>query len=266
VLLFLGIRGSKRPPDELHPFGHGKDLYFWTLLVAILIFGVGGGLSIYEGIDSLVHPKTLGDPTWNYVVLGASAIFEGTALAIAYRQFRKMEPRGNLVEAIRRSKDPTTFSVVLEDSAALGGLALAFFGVFVGHRFEVRWADGVAAILIGVLLAGVAVFLVLQSRRLLVGEGVSPEQARRFRSVAEADPAVVRVQRPFTMYFGPDTLLVVMDIQFRPDLGAADLEQAVDRIERALRAVDPAVKHIYLEAESLSAAARGTAPAAVGAG
>src|SRR4051794_25529644 len=152
LLLLLGIRRSRKPPDPNHPFGHGKELYFWTLIVAILIFAVGGGMSLYEGLVHLRHPSELKDPTWNYLVLAVAAAVEGFAWSVAYRHLRKSGGRRNLWSAIRASKDPTTFTVLFEDSAALLGLLVAFLGVYLGHRLHNPYLDGAASVVIGVIL------------------------------------------------------------------------------------------------------------------
>ena len=252
-LILLGLHMSQRPPDEMHPFGHGKDLYFWTLIVAVMIFAVGGGMSVYEGIMHLAHPHPIRDPTWNYVVLGIAAIFEGSSLTIAFRQFRKVQRDDeSLFEAIAASKDPSLFTVLFEDSAALLGLLAAFLGVFLGYTFGNPYFDGGASIVIGLILAVVAVALAYQSRGLLVGEGAEPRMLESIRRLAEADPGVIRVRNPLTMYFGPHTVLLTMDVQFRHGLSATEVESTVDRLERSIRDKHPDIKQIFLEAESIS--------------
>src|SRR5262249_31713382 len=160
----FGIRRSGKPADASHPFGYGKELYFWTLIVAILIFAVGGGMSIYEGVQHLRHPAPVADPFWNYAVLGFAAIFEGFAWFVAYREFRAANKEGGLLAAIRASKDPTGFTVLIEDSAAMLGLFVAFLGIFLGQQLKNPYADGVASILIGVILALVAILLASESK------------------------------------------------------------------------------------------------------
>jgi cation diffusion facilitator family transporter len=252
LLLLWGIRRSRRPPDPSHPFGHGKELYFWTLIVAILIFAVGGGMSVYEGIVHLRHPSELKDPTWNYVVLALAAVFEGFAWTVAYKQLRETRGRRNLWAAVRASKDPTTFTVLVEDSAAMLGLLVAFLGVYLGQRLHNPYLDGAASIVIGVILGAVAVVLARESKGLLVGESADPEVLASIRALAEADPAVERVGPPLTMHLGPHEVLLNLDIQFRKGLSAAEVEAAVDRLEKAIRAKHPEVKRIFIEAESLT--------------
>lgn len=255
-LLLLGHRLSKRPPDDSHPFGHGKDLYFWSLIVAILIFAGGGGMSLYEGISHLRHLRPIADPFWNYMVLGASALFEGATWLIAYRALKKAHRDRSLWGAVHMSKDPSTFTVLLEDSAALLGLLIAFLGLFLGRTFSMPSLDGIASILIGLVLAGVALVLVYESRGLLVGEGVEPSVRDRIRSLAEADPMVEQVAPPMTMHLGPRDVLLNLDIQFRQGASAADIEAAIDRLERSIRQEIPIITRIYIEAEALTSARR----------
>ena len=252
LLLLLGIRLSKRPPDANHPFGHGKELYFWTLIVAILIFAVGGGMSLYEGISHIQHPSPLTDPTWNYVVLGLAAVFEGAAWTVAYRQFRPGLGGRGLWGAVRASKDPTTFTVLFEDTAALAGLLVAFLGVLLGHTFENPYLDGAASIVIGLILGVVAVLLAIESRGLLVGEAADPETVASIRALASAEPAVERIDPPLTMHLGPRDVLLNLDIQFRRGIDSGEVEAAVDRLEKAIRARHPEIRRIFIEAESLT--------------
>ncbi|MFN2242870.1 MAG: cation diffusion facilitator family transporter, partial [Anaerolineae bacterium] len=203
LLLLLGIHRSRKPADELHPFGHGKELYFWSLIVAILLFGLGGGMSIYEGISHLRHPAVIKDPTWNYVVLGIAFIAEGTSWAIALNKLLKKKKAGQGIwDAVRASKNPAVFVVLAEDSAALLGILVAFLGVLLGHTFRNPYLDGAASIIIGLILATVAGFLSYESRDLLVGESADADVLQAIRRLAEADPAVVGVSRPLTMHFG----------------------------------------------------------------
>lgn len=252
LLLLLGIHRSKKPADELHPFGHGKELYFWSLIVAILLFGLGGGMSIYEGISHLRHPAVIKDPTWNYVVLGIAFIAEGTSWAIALNKLLKRRKAGQGIwEAVRASKNPAVFVVLAEDSAALLGIVVAFLGVLLGHTLSNPYLDGAASIIIGLILATVAAFLSYESRDLLVGESADADVLQAIRRLAEADPAVVGVSRPLTMHFGPDQVLLNLDIEFRPDLSASEITAAVDRLEAGIRKERPSIKRIFIEAESL---------------
>ncbi len=256
LLLLWGIRQSRKPPDRAHPFGHGKELYFWTLIVAVLIFAVGGGVSVYEGVTRLRHPEPLNDPTWNYAVLGLAVVFEGVTWVVALREFRKVKGAAGYLEAIHASKDPTTFTVLFEDTAALLGLVTAFLGITLGHALNLPALDGVASVVIGLILGTVAIFLVSESKGLLVGEGVLPKTLASIRDLTERDPAVARLGRALTQHFGPNDVLLAMEIQFQPDLSAAAVAAAIERLDKAIRRAQPEVRHIFLEAQSLAAPAR----------
>jgi cation diffusion facilitator family transporter len=263
VLLLVGIRLSRRPATPEHPFGHGKELYFWSLIVAVLIFGLGGGVSFYEGVQHIRHPEPLRDPTWNYVVLAAAALFESISFAIALRQFRRQSGATPFWEAIRRSKDPTTYTVLAEDSAALVGLAIAFAGIWLGHRFDMPALDGMASLLIGVLLAGVAALLAWQSRGLLIGEGIRPETARAIRSIALAQPQVRDVGRVLSMYMGPNDALVTMDLDFDAGTEASDAALAIADVERQVRERFPMIKRLFVESGSAPQFQRWSRPDAI---
>jgi len=253
VLLLVGLKLSQRPATPEHPFGHGKELYFWSLIVAVLIFGVGGGLSFYEGVQHVLHPEPMRNPVWNYVVLGVAAVFEGSSLAIALRQFLKQAGDTPFWEALHRSKDPTTYTVLAEDAAALVGLLVAAVGIALSYRFDKPEWDGVASLIIGLLLAGVAVALIRESRGLLIGEGIRPETARAIRSLALEQPKVRDVGRILSMYIGPDDVLVTMDLDFDDGTEAADAAAAIAAVERQVRDRYPMIKRLFIEA--------GTAPA-----
>jgi cation diffusion facilitator family transporter len=248
ILLLVGVRLSQRPPTDEHPFGHGKELYFWGLIVAVLIFGLGGGLSIYEGIAHVMHPEPIQDATWNYVTLAAAAVFEGASFTIALRQFLKASKGAPFWTALHRSKDPTTYTVLAEDSAALVGLAIAALGVFASHQFNRPELDGAASILIGLLLSGVAVVLMRESRGLLIGEGIQVETARAIRGIALAHPGVRSVGQVLSMYVGPDDALVTMDIDFDDAVDAAEATHAITAIQQEVRNRYPMIKRIFVEA------------------
>lgn len=250
LVLLYGIRRSQRPADENHPFGHGQELYFWTLIVAILIFAIGGGMSIYEGITHLTNPHPLEDPTWNYAVLVAM-VFEGASWTVALKEFLPSVGTQNFWQAIRTSKDPTIFTVLFEDSAALLGLLIAFLGVLLGHLLKNPYLDGLASIAIGVVLAVVAILLARESRGLLVGEGVDATTVNALRSLVLAEPGVDQVLRLLTLYFGPHDILLNIEIQFSQSLSAEEVTQAIDRLESKIRSHYPAIHTIFVEAKSL---------------
>lgn len=260
VLLLVGLKLSQRPATPEHPFGHGKELYFWSLIVAVLIFGVGGGLSFYEGLLHIRRPEPLRDPMWNYIVLGIAAVFEGSSFAIALRQFFKEAGNNPFWEALHRSKDPTTYTVLAEDFAALIGLAVAAVGIASSHYFDKPELDGAASVVIGLLLAGVAVALIRESRGLLIGEGIRPETARAIRSIAMAQSAVRDVGRVLSMYVGPDDVLVTMDLDFHDGTAAADAAAAIAAVERQVRERYPMIKRLFIEAGAAPSKERWSRP------
>ena len=253
-LMLLGVRRSQRPADTAHPFGYGKELYFWTLIVAIVIFAVGGGISAYEGLLHILNPKPFADSLWNYIVLGIAMVFEGYSFTVAFKAFEAERGKLSIWQSIDQSKDPTTYTVLFEDSAALIGLVVALIGVFLAHFFENPYFDGAASIVIGMILAGVAVLLAYESKGLLVGEAVDPETLKDIRRLAESDPRVESVKNALTMHFGPHTILLAMDLSFRPNLSAIEVEESIDRLEEKIRSRYPNVKHIFIESESLTSA------------
>jgi cation diffusion facilitator family transporter len=254
MLLLLGIYNSQKPADATHPFGYGKELFFWSLIVAIVLFGIGGGMAIYEGVTHLIQPHLLEDPTWAYIVLGAAAVFEAFSWYMAYREIlatRKGE--GGLWQVIRHSKDPSVFTVLFEDSAALLGLLAAFLGIYFGHLLHDPYLDGAASIVIGVTLCVVALFLIRESRGLLIGEAADPEEIASIVRIVSNDPAVAAVNRVLTMYIGPSEVLLNLDVQFHSFLSAAQLSATVRRLEQAIRAQHPHIKRIFIEAVAVAA-------------
>jgi cation diffusion facilitator family transporter len=260
ILLLVGLRLSRRPATPEHPFGHGKELYFWSLIVAVLIFGLGGSVSFYEGVQHIRRPEPLRDPTWNYVVLAAAALFEGSSFFIALRQFLRQSGKAPFWEALHRSKDPTTYTVLAEDSAALVGLVIAAIGIALSHGLNMPELDGAASLFIGVLLAGVAVVLIRESRGLLIGEGIRPETAQAIRSIALAQPKVRDVGRVLSMYIGPDDALVTMDLDFDEGTAAAEAATAIGHVERQVRERFPMIKRLFIEAGAAASQHRWSRP------
>ena len=253
LLLLWGLRLSKQPADDSHPFGYGQELYFWTLIVALFIFAIGGGMSIYEGIEHVRHPEPLTDPRWNYGVLGLAVIFEGYSWNVALQEFLRSKGEDSFWRAIRASKDPTIFTILFEDTAALIGLLVAFIGVFSGHLLGNVYLDGVASIVIGIILCGVALLLATESKDLLIGEGAKPEVVADIRKIVNDDPAVDKVIKVLTLHFGPEEILLNLEIEFANELETEELAISIERLESSIRADHPEIKNIFIEAKSISA-------------
>ncbi len=247
VLLLRGIQQSKQPADDKRPFGYGKELYFWAFIVSILIFGVGGGVSFYEGITHLQHPEVIENPMWNYIVLGIAFLLDGFSFITALTEFNRQ--RGSLPfwSAVKRSKDPSTFVVLFEDAADLLGLVVAFLGVFLGHELANPYFDGIASIIIGLILTAVSVVLARESRSLLMGESVDPATVREVLAVVEQDKAVVRVLQSPSMYMAPEEVFLMLVIDFHNDLSTTDINQAINRIRATVQREFPIVKRIFME-------------------
>ncbi|MBU1822060.1 MAG: cation diffusion facilitator family transporter [Bacteroidetes bacterium] len=253
LLLLHGIKKSQKAPDDKHPFGHGKELYFWSLIVAILIFSIGGGMSFYEGIAHIRHPQPLTDPTWNYVVLGMAAVFESIALYLALKQFNATRRRGqSFMKSLRESKDPSNFAVIFEDTAALLGLVVAALGVFLGHQLNNPYLDGAASLVIGLILSAIAIFLAYESKGLLIGEGADPEVLESLNKLIREDPAIMNARPPLTMHFGPNEIFLALDVNFQPELTAVEVEETVVKLEKRIRQEHPDVWRIFIEARALS--------------
>jgi cation diffusion facilitator family transporter len=250
-LLILGLHLSKRPADETHPFGYGKELYFWTLLVALFIFLVGGGVSIADGIEHILHPVPIEHILWNYLTFGIAALFEGYSLSVGLKEFKRAEGIPASLRAIHASKNPATFTVIIEDSAALIGLSIAFVGTLLDQLRDWHLADGIASVVIGLILTLVAVLLIVECKALLVGEGADLPMLRTIRALAEAEHGVEVAGYPLTMYFGPNSILLTLNIRFAATLDRDGIQSCVDRVEAAVRARFPQVHQIYIEAESL---------------
>jgi cation diffusion facilitator family transporter len=254
-LLLFGMKKASTPADDDHPFGYGKELYFWSLVVAISIFGIGGGMSLYEGIAHIRHvaPEVvLGNPTANYIVLAISLLVEGSSFTVAMRSFWKAKGTTPAFRFIRESKDPSLFTVVFEDSAAMLGLVVAFLGVFLGHLLENAYIDGIASVIIGLILMTVAAFLASESKGLLLGEGASHKLIADIRRVVEADEATERAGRILTMYMGPSELVVNLGVVFKRGLHASGIHDAIHRIESEITAAHPECTRVYIEVESLA--------------
>jgi cation diffusion facilitator family transporter len=247
ALLFLGLSRAKKPADVEHPFGYQKELYFWSLIVAVLLFGVGGGMSIYDGLHELLHPAARGSAVWSYIVLGIAAVAEGTSFTVAARAIRRKEIGDSFLNKLHHSKDPSRFAVVGEDSAALLGIATAAVGLGLGQLTNSPYPDAIASMVIGCILIGAAIYLIAQSKSLLIGESTDPRIVRHIQELVSRHPAVRRVRRPGTMHFGPEDVMLTLDITFHP-MSSNELARAIDDLERLIRRDHPEMKRIYIEA------------------
>jgi cation diffusion facilitator family transporter len=255
ALLLFGNRRAQRPADRTHPFGYGPELYFWSLIVAMILFGLGGGFSIYEGIAHLSHPEVPGDPVWIYSVLGIAFVVEAYALKVALAQLNAGGGSGGVVKRLRDSPDPRVFVPIAEDAAALLGVIVAFLGVFFARALDLPMLDGISSIIIGLILAFVALFLASETRTLLVGEAVGPVLESRIRAVCAADPAVEELVRLRGIHLSPDELLLALDVRFRSGDGIPPVAEAIDRLEAEIRKVDTRVQRLLVEPDAGTPAA-----------
>ncbi len=250
VLLLYGLRRAKQPADDAYPFGHGKEIYFWSFVVAMLIFTLGAGISIYEGVQRIQAPHPIENPMVNYVVLGLALLFEGAAWFFALSIFSRAKGKWGYLEAVRRGKDPSLFVVLFEDSAAMLGLVVAFIGILLSQVTGLYWFDGLASILIGVILGGTAVWLAYETKGLLIGESANRQVVDGIRSIARAFPVIQRVHEVLTMHMGPDFILVNISVKFAPGTRAEEIERSIARLDQELKKAFPEVKRVFVEAEA----------------
>jgi cation diffusion facilitator family transporter len=247
VLLLLGLKLSKKKPDKYHPLGYGKELYFWSFVVSILIFGLGGGISVYQGIIHIIHPEKLGDPFWSYAVLLLSVIFEGSSLIIAAKEFNKLRDGQTWWDAIIRSKDPSTFLVLFEDSAAVVGLCIVAICLWLSHHLNKPFIDGIASLLVGLILIVVSLFLARESRSLLMGEGIKKDTKKRIKEIVETDSSALKLMHLMSTYQSPDEILVMLIVAFKPSLNTADINESIDRIREQIKAEFGRIKFLIIQ-------------------
>lgn len=256
-LLLLGINRAARPPDAKHPFGYGLQLYFYTFVVAVMIFGVGAVVSIMHGLEKIRHPVSV-DHAWvNYLVLSLGVVFEGAVWITALKAFNQQREGRSWLAAVKSSKDPTVFTVLFEDTAALLGLAVALLGVFLSELLDQPVIDGVASVLIGLILAVTALFLAAESQSLLTGEAASHDTRVGINRIARAEPGVSGLNQALTMHFGPSDIFVALSLDFDDSLPAGEVERTVTRIERAIKTAYPDVTRVFIEAQSFDSDRRG---------
>ncbi|MGD8526252.1 MAG: cation diffusion facilitator family transporter [Thioalkalispiraceae bacterium] len=250
VLLLHGLKQSKKPADARFPFGHGKEVYFWSFVVAILVFALGAGISIYEGIRHILHPQPISNPMLNYIVLGLAILFEGFAWTFALTEFTKTKGKWGYIEAVQRGKDPTMFVVLFEDSAAMLGLLVALTGLLLTQYTGILIFDGAASIMIGFILAGTAIWLAFETKGLLIGESANKNVVDGIRKLVQSYAEVSTTNEVVTMHMGPDFILLNLSVDFRDDLDAAALKTVIHNIDTDIKSRYPLVKRIFIEAEA----------------
>jgi cation diffusion facilitator family transporter len=252
-LLLLGMRRAERPPDAQHPFGYGAEIFFWAFVVAILIFAVGAGISFYEGIYKLLNPHPIERPYVNYIVIALAFVFEGVSWWIAYREFRRAADRHRpfkIFSALRQSKDPTVFTVLFEDSAALLGLLAALLGIAAVHVLDWEWADGVASLVIGAILAGAAIMLANETKGLLIGEAASRPVVKGIHDIIAKTPNILNLNELRTLHLAPDEILLAISLDFADGLSSEQVEEAVSQIESKIKRRYPEVTRVFIEVQS----------------
>ncbi|MEZ5828016.1 MAG: cation diffusion facilitator family transporter [Hyphomicrobiales bacterium] len=251
-LLLLGMSRAKRPADARHPFGYGAEIFFWAFVVAILIFALGAGISFYQGVDKLLNPHPITDPLVNYIVLAGAFVFEAFAWVIAYREFRKAQgtKRFSVITAVRQSKDPTIFTVLFEDSAAMLGLVAAAVGVYAASSLDVEWADGAASIVIGAILAGAAVLLARETKGLLIGEAASRQVVSGIREIIRDNGKVLHINELRTMHLAPHEILLAISVDFADGMSSQAVEKAVSQLEREIKQTYPEVRRVFIEVQA----------------
>ncbi len=252
LLLLYGIRRAARPADSEYAFGYGMELYFWTFIVAILIFGFGAGISLYEGVDSIRFPHAIENIRVNYIVLAMAAVFEAVAWWIAFKEFRRRQGKHGFFAAIRHSKDPTVFTVLFEDTAAMLGITVAFVGIALSDWLGIPEIDGIASIIIGLILASTAALLAFESKGLLIGESADRLVVQGINELVEMDPRVKNTNEILTMHLGPQDVLLNLSIDFEDHISANDVEAAISQFETKIKSTYPEIRRVFIEAQSLT--------------
>ena len=250
ALLLYGLKRAQKPPDEQFPFGHGKEIYFWSFVVAILLFSVGAGVSLYEGFNHIVHPSPMVNPTVNYVVLALAGLFEGYSWFVARKVFSRSKGKLSTIEAVKRAKDPTVFVVYFEDSAALAGLLVAFIGVLLGHLTGNPIYDGIASVIIGLILAATAIWLAYETKSLLIGESADHEIVKSIRKTASSIEQIENVNEILTLHMGPEFILVNISVDFVDTVPAGEVERLLADLDSRIKKQHPMVKRVFIEPES----------------
>ena len=247
LLLIWGIKTSQKKPDDERPFGYGKELYFWSFIVSLIIFLLGGCISFYEGFRRLHQPEFKGSANWSYAILGIAFVFNTVSLISALKAFNKQRVETSFLKAIKQSKDPSTFIVLLGDVGDLLGLAVAFVGIYLGRLFHNPYYDGISSMIIGVIMLTISALLVRESKSLLMGETTSRKTLRKIVAITEADKAIIKVKKHFSMYMAPEEILLQLITVFHDDLTTEDITDAIERISKKIQKEFPRIKQIFIE-------------------
>lgn len=249
-LLLYGLKSAKKPADTSHPFGYGMEVYFWSFVVAILIFGLGSGISIYEGIDKIRFPEEVSDPWVNYIVIGFATLFEGAALGVAVYEFRKTKGDHGWIQAIRRSKDPAIFTVIFEDCAALVGLVVAGACLYLSDVLEMPILDGIGSVFIGLILAITASLLAYECKGLLIGESADKEVEAGIRDILQSEEKILHINEVLTLHFGPNDILLTISLDFVDKISSESIEQSISSLEYQIKEKFVEVKRVFIEVQS----------------
>ena len=249
-LLLYGMHRAARPADRTHPLGHGRELYFWSFIVALLVFALGAGVSLYEGIVHIMAPEPVVNTKVNYIVLGLSFLFEGSSWLVALKEFRQQKGNEGWLEAVQSSKDPSVYTVLFEDSAALLGLIVAFAGISAAQMLDMPELDGVGSIGIAIILGATAIFLARESKGLLIGEPASLDVQKEVLAIAQADPAVQRANGVLTVHLGPRQIVAGLSIEFEDHLTAPEIEACVERLEARLKKEMPEITRLFVKPQT----------------
>ena len=250
VFLLHGLKQAKKPADARFPFGHGKEIYFWSFVVAIMIFAVGSGISLYEGVHHLLEPVPITNLMVNYIVLGLALLFEGAAWGFALREFTRAKGKWGYIEAVRRGKDPSMFVVLFEDSAALLGLLVALTALVITQLTGNLYADGIASIVIGLLLGGTAIWLAFETKGLLIGESANVNVVDSIKQLLRSFDKIQSVNEVLTMHMGPDFILVNLSVDFKDLASASDVEKTIARLSAAIKQENANIKRVFIEARA----------------
>ncbi len=251
-LLLHGMKQARKPADEQFPYGHGKEIYFWSFVVAIMIFALGAGISLYEGVHHIRYPEAISNPVINYIVLGLAMLFEGAALLFALREFRAAKGTLGYIEAVQQGKDPSLFVVVFEDSAAMLGLVVAFLGVLLAQLTGNYVFDGIASVIIGLILAVTAIWMAVETKSLLIGESANLPIREGINELVNEIDEIDTVNEALTLHIGPEFLLVNISADFAPGISSDQVERSIAVLETRIKERFPIVKKIFIEAESRS--------------